>query len=73
MQISPTIAQPMGSLVGSVLKFNFPIIAPLFYGFYFFMDFIFADDSQQPNPKRDGMGPLVATGGFYVKGVQRQL
>ena len=30
------------------------------------MDFIFCDDSQQPNPTRRKMGPLVATGGIVV-------
>ena len=30
------------------------------------MDFFFADDSKQPDPAREGMGPLVAIGGVHV-------
>lgn len=30
------------------------------------MIFIFADDSRQEQPTREGMGPLVATGGFAI-------
>ena len=32
------------------------------------MDFIFADDSRQRKPSRDGMGPLLAIGGLHIRG-----
>lgn len=32
------------------------------------MDFVFADDAQQKQPSRPGMGPLVAVGGICVPG-----
>jgi len=32
------------------------------------MDFIFADDAQQKQPSRPGMGPLVAVGGICIPG-----
>lgn len=31
------------------------------------MLFCFADDARQRTPSRDGMGPLVATGGLIVE------
>jgi hypothetical protein len=32
------------------------------------MRFFFADDARQANPSREGMGPLVAIGGFSISG-----